>query len=150
MGVWFAVCYKGGGWAGSFGGGWIVLLFGCKVKMRAGHNHLTRLGKVCIVEDKWRGASSRDLGKLTVPTPPLDSNREPLFGKGDYAVQNSPVTEKDTAFPFSTDPSTLNPQKIPRTSPSTKKGGVSNFRSKRAPKCVAVRVLQKVVHFTLL
>ena len=72
----------------------------------------------------------------------LHSNPRPLFGKDDYTVQNSPTTVSNLAFPFCTHPSTFNRKKCAVQVHLTEKGGC-NFRPKRAPKCVAVRVLQK-------
>ena len=53
----------------------------------------------------------------------LHSNREPVFGKGAYTVQNSPTTVNNLTIPLCTHPSTLNRKKCAVQVHLTEKGG---------------------------
>ena len=80
----------------------------------------------------------------------LHSNSWPLFGTGAHTAQNSPTTVNNLTFPLCTHPSTLNRKKCAVQVHLTEKGRVATFGQKKAPKCVAVRVLLKFENFKLL
>ena len=69
------------------------------------------------------------------------------FGALPINIPTTPLT--GTAFPFQTPPIAIQTQKKAPTSALHENRRGSNFWSKKAPKCVAVRVLHKFENFRL-